>query len=106
VALGVEIDLDLGVGGHHRPDVAALDHDVAIVGELALARAHDLAYGLVSGDDRNHPVDVGLADGGGDVGAPDPDAALLVEHDRVLVGGLAESVAFGAGESTLARGPA
>ena len=44
-------------------------------------------------DDRDEAVDVGLADRGGDVGVGDPDAAVLVEADRVLGRELAELVA-------------
>ena len=53
VAVGDEVDLDLGVGRDDGADVAALDHRVALVGELALALAHDLAHLRVPRDDRH-----------------------------------------------------
>ena len=71
-------------------DVAALDHDVALGGELALALAHHLAHLGVARDDRNHPVDAHLPDRRGDVGVVDEDAAGRVEGDRVRAGELAE----------------
>ena len=43
-----EVDLDLGVGTHTRPGIAPLEHRVS--GELALARPHPLAHGLVARD--------------------------------------------------------
>ena len=58
--VGDEVDLDLGVRRDDGADVAALDHGVALVAELALALAHDLAHLGVAGDDRHHAVDPGL----------------------------------------------
>ena len=60
--VGDEVDLHLGVGRDDRADVAALDHGVALRGELALALAHHLAHLRVPRDDRHHPVDARLAD--------------------------------------------
>ena len=57
--VGLEVDLHLGVGRDDGADVAALDHDVALVPELALALAHDLAHLGMPGDDRDEPVDLG-----------------------------------------------
>ena len=79
-----EVDLDLSLRRDDRADVAALDHDVALRPERALALSHHLAHVVVAGDDRDELVDVRLADRGGDVAAVDEDAALLVEPDRVL----------------------
>ena len=63
-AVGVQVDLDRGLRRDDGADVAALDHDVAVVGELLLARAHHLAHGRMARDDRDEAVDVGLADRG------------------------------------------
>ena len=82
--IGDEIDLHLRVGRDDGADVASLDDDVAVVTELALALAHDLAHLRMARDDRHHPVDLRAADRGGDVGAGDEDAAVVLEGDRVL----------------------
>ena len=63
VAIGDEIDLHLGAWRDDRADVAALDHDVPLAAELALPVAHHVAHGRMPRDDRDHPVDPGLADG-------------------------------------------
>ena len=42
--IGDEVDLHLRVGRDDGADVASLDDDVAVVAELALALAHDLAH--------------------------------------------------------------
>src|SRR5207244_1440946 len=68
-------------------------------------RAHDRAHGLVARDDGDHPVDVGLADRGGHVGARDPHPALLIEGDRVLVRELAKARAVGERQAALQREP-
>ena len=93
VGIGLEIDLHLGARRDDRADVAALDHDVALRGELTLPLAHHLAHLVVARDDRDHPVDARLADRRGHVGAGDEDAAVLVEGDRVLARELAERLA-------------
>src|SRR6476469_3674308 len=103
--IGVQVDLHRSLRGDHGADVAALDHDVAIVGELLLARAHHLAHVLVARDDRDEAVDVGLANRGGDVRVGDPDAPLLVEADRRLGRELAELVAVAERHPALAREP-
>src|SRR5512133_1227919 len=41
LALGVQVDLHVGTWTDDRADVAALDHRVTDVRELALTRAHD-----------------------------------------------------------------
>ena len=69
---------------HDLADVAALDHGVALLGELALALAHHLAHLLVARDDRDGGVDLGRADLGRHVVAADEDAAPLAELDRML----------------------
>ena len=51
--VGDEVDLHLGLRRDDRADVAALDHDVALGPELALALAHHLAHLGVAGDDRD-----------------------------------------------------
>src|SRR5512133_3194532 len=104
-AVGVQVDLHGGLRGDDGADVATLDHDVAVLGELLLARTHHLAHGRVARDDRDEAVDVGLADRGGDVGVRDPDAAVLVEGDRLLGRGLAELVAVPQRHPALARKP-
>ena len=67
--IGLQVDLHLGVGRDDRADVAALDHDVALMAELALPLAHHLAHLVVARDDRHHAVDARLADRRRDVGA-------------------------------------
>ncbi len=84
VGIGLQVDLHLGVGRDDGADVAPLDHDVPLMAELALPLAHHLAHVVVARDDRDHPVDSGLADRRSDVGAGDGHAAGLVEDDRVL----------------------
>ena len=84
LGVGIEPDLQLGVRRHDLADVAALDHGVALLGELALALAHDLAHLRVPRDDRDGGVDLGRADLGRHVVAPDEDAASLAELDRML----------------------
>ena len=69
--VGDEVDLHLGLRRDDGADVAALDHDVALGAELALALAHHLAHLRVARDDRHHPVDPHLADRVGDVGVVD-----------------------------------
>ena len=83
--IGDEVDLHLGLRRHDRADVAALDHDVALGAELALALPHHLAHLVVAGDDRDVLVDPHLPDRVGDVGAVDVDAPAGVEDDRVLL---------------------
>ena len=91
--VGDEVDLDVGVRADDRADVAALDHRVALLRELALALPHDLAHLGMPRDDRHHAVDPRLADRGGDVGARDRHAPRLVELDAVLAREGAELVA-------------
>jgi len=45
-------------------------------------------------DDRHEPIDAGLPDRGGHVGARDRDAARLIEVDPVLAGQAAEPLAL------------
>ena len=52
--VGDEVDLHVGVRRDDGADVAALDHDVALVAELALALAHHLAH-LAGGARRPAP---------------------------------------------------
>src|SRR5919201_812833 len=47
----VEVDLDRRVGCDHRPDIASLDHNVALGCKRALPFAHHLAHGRVARDD-------------------------------------------------------
>ena len=84
LGVGVEPDLELGMRRHDLADVAALDHRVALLGELTLALAHHLAHLLVPRDDGHGRVDLGRADLGRHVVAADEDAAALAELDRML----------------------
>ena len=59
----------------------------------------------MSRDDRDHPVDSVAADRGGDVGAGDPDALLLVEPHRLGERQLAQCLAVAEVDSTLHREP-
>ena len=80
VAVRVEVDLHLRVRRDDGADVAALDHDVALLAELALALAHDLADRRMTRDDRDLPVDARLADRRGHVRSGDRDAAAVAER--------------------------
>ena len=82
--VGDEVHLHLRLRRDDGADVAALDDDVPLAPEGPLALTHHLPHLVVAGDDRDELVDVRLADRGGDVGAVDEDAALVVEPDRVL----------------------
>src|SRR5919201_1613275 len=83
--VGVEVDLHVGARAHDGADVAPLDHGIAELGELPLARAHDRSHLGVPRDDRDDPIDPRLADRGGHVGLVDPHTPVLVERDRILV---------------------
>jgi hypothetical protein len=85
VLVGDEIDLHGGVRRNDRADIAAFDHDVPYTAELALPVAHDLAHTRIPCDDGNHPVDFGLPDRRGHIGAVDPDAVVLVEPHGLLL---------------------
>ena len=53
---GVEIQLEVGVGQHDRPDVAAGHDDAAVLGQVALAleqRGADLGHGRDRRDGRS-----------------------------------------------------
>src|SRR5438874_6353460 len=73
----VQVDLHVGTGADDRADVAALDHRITNVRELALARTHDRPDLWMARDDGHHAVNAGLPDRGGDVRVVDPDAAFL-----------------------------
>ena len=69
---GVEVHLELGVGEHHRADVAALHHAAAALGgPLPLAAAHLVAHPGVGGHDAHGPGHLGAADLDGGVDAVD-----------------------------------
>src|SRR5215218_6576558 len=104
-ALGIEVDLHLGLRRDHGADVAALDHDIAFVRELALALPHHRAHGRVPRDHRHEAVDIGPADRGGDVGLADRDAAALVEADGIVGRELAQLLAVRERDAALAREP-
>src|SRR5207253_3676970 len=89
-----EVDLHVGVREHDGADVAAFDHRVAAVAELALPHAHHLPDGVVPSDDRDEPVDAGLADRRSHVGARDEYPPALVEDDGVLGRELGEPIAL------------
>src|SRR5215216_801966 len=105
VRIGVEVDLHAGVRRDDRADVAALDHGVAEVGELALPAAHDEAHFGVPRDDRDEAVDLRLTYRFGDVVARDRDRPVLVQVDRVVVGELTQSQPLLEIEGTLDREP-
>src|SRR5439155_20545624 len=83
-------DLHRGVRSDAGADVAALDHDVAVLGQLALTITHHIANLGMAGDDGDEPVDLRPPDRRGDVRAGDEAAPVLVEVDRVPRGELAE----------------
>ena len=56
-------------------------------------------------DDRNHPVDAGLADRGRDVGAADPDPVALGEEDGLLPRQLRQPLRVAEVEPALHREP-
>jgi hypothetical protein len=66
----------MSASAHDGADVPALDHRVTQLRELTLALAHDLAHLGMTCHDGHHPVDPGLADRCGDVGAGDGALAL------------------------------
>ena len=101
----VQVDLHVGVGRDDRPDVPAFDHGIAEVGELALAKPHDLAHLRVAGNDRDEPVDLREPDRLGDVFARDRDPAVLVQLDGLLLGEAAERLAVLEVERSLEREP-
>src|SRR6266700_4265037 len=57
LALGVQVDLHIGTGADDRADVAALDHRVTDVRELALTGPHDRPDRGMTSYDRHHAVD-------------------------------------------------
>ena len=67
--IGLEVDLHRRSRGDDGADVAALDHRIALLAQLALALPHHLAHLGMPGHDRDEPVDLGPADRSGDVGA-------------------------------------
>jgi hypothetical protein len=76
---GGEVGLEVGVGQHHRPDVAALDHPAAPRRHpLALAPDELGPHGRVGGHDAHRPGDLGAPDLDGGVDAVDRDGAGLV----------------------------
>ena len=90
--VGREEHLDLGVGEDDRADVAALGHDVARLGCLALDREHGGSHLGHGRDGADVGVHLGRADLGGAVLAVDEhDGALggVYEADVELVGQLA-----------------
>ena len=103
--VGDEIHLDLGLRRDDGADVAALDHDVALLAELPLPLAHHLAHRRVPRDDRDHPVDPRVADRRRDVGAGDPHAAVLVERDRLLPRQLGQQLGLAERNAPLHREP-
>src|SRR5919201_1103176 len=92
--VGVQVDLHVRTGTDDSADVAPFEDRVAELGELALAGAHDFAHVRVTRDPRDEPVDPRLPDRRGHVGLVDPDAAVLVERDRVVLGERAEALAL------------
>ena len=92
--VGLEVDLHRRIGDDHGADVAAFDHDVAVVGELALTLPHDRPDLGVPSDDGDEPVDLGAADRRRHVGAADEAASLGVEVDRVRRREIAEQRAL------------
>ena len=85
---GVEEQLEVGVGQHDRPDVAAGHDDPAAVGERALTRQERGAQLGLARDRRDGGIDVGAPRGLGRVGAIDEDrrqAARAVVRELDLV---------------------
>ena len=90
--VGVQVHLHFRARRDDRPDVAPLDHDVAVLAELALPLAHHLAHLRVARDRRDDLVDARLADLDRHVAAVDQDVLLVLEADRMLAGERAEAL--------------
>src|SRR5206468_8240178 len=86
-------------------DVAALDHAVPVVTEVALALAHHLAHLRVTRHNGHHAVDLRPADRRGDVRGRDEHAAVVLERDGILAGEHAEAFAVREVEPVLKREP-
>ena len=83
---GIEEQLEIGIGQHHRPDVAARDHDPAALGERPLAREQGRAHVADLRHVRHRGVNVGAARLVGRVRAVQEDAgqaagAVVGERD-------------------------
>ena len=78
--IGRQVDLDLGVREDDRADVASLGDDVALLAHRTLQRYHRRADRGNCGDRRDGVVNLGRANGGGDIVAIGKDglAALIL----------------------------